>query len=67
MRVRMLTLSAGPGGVFLPGREYELDSVEAQALCAGGYAVPVPRAGKSIEDASTRPPENAAKRTKPAK
>jgi len=41
MKVRMLSLAAGPDGVLLPGAEVEIPDDPARALVAGGYAVAV--------------------------
>ncbi len=38
MRVRMLKLAAGPGGVLQPGREFDLPSAVAVALIEAGAA-----------------------------
>jgi len=43
MRVRMLTLAAGPEGVWAAGSEVELPEHQAMALVDCGYAVPVRR------------------------
>lgn len=41
MRVKMLTLSAGPDGSRLPGKTYTVSAEEGKALVDGGYAVEV--------------------------
>lgn len=51
MRVRMLTLSAGPDGILYPGHSYDLGEDQARALVSGGFAVPV-RA--NVETAAVR-------------
>lgn len=38
MKIRMLTLLAGPGGVRQPNTVHEVPTAEAEALIAGGYA-----------------------------
>ncbi len=43
MKIRLITLMAGPAGVFPPGSVLEVSPEEARALIAGGYAEPVPR------------------------
>lgn len=39
MKVRMQTLSAGPGGIRHAGQVYDLPKPEAEALIAGNFAV----------------------------
>jgi len=39
MKIKMLTLAAGPGGVRQPGQIYEVAEKEAKSLIEGGYAV----------------------------
>jgi hypothetical protein len=52
MRIKMLTLQAGPDGVRQAGSEHDVPTAEAEALIAGGYAekvakaAPVPPEGK---------------------
>lgn len=41
MKIKMLTLSAGPGGVLTPGSITEMPTAQAQNMIAGGYAVEV--------------------------
>jgi hypothetical protein len=43
MKIRLITLMAGPEGVFPPGSVIEVSPEEACALIAGGYAEPVLR------------------------
>lgn len=38
MKIKMLSLMAGPGGVRKPGQIFDLPPVEAEVLIAGGYA-----------------------------
>lgn len=38
MKIRMLTLSAGPNGVRMAGQVIDVDQKEAKALIEGGYA-----------------------------
>lgn len=60
MTVKMKTLSAGPNGVREIGKTYEVDAEEGQALCSGGFAVPVgvvpqeTRATATVAPAETR-------------
>ncbi len=51
MRVRMVTLAAGPGGVRRPGDVIDVSSHEARDLLEGGYAVPVGRGEAETADA----------------
>lgn len=65
MRVRMLTLAAGPMGVFPPGSVREVSESDAAALIGGGFAVPVdvPRtAAPIVETATVAPTETASTR-----
>lgn len=39
MKIRMLTLAAGPDGVLQAGKIAEVPEATARALIAGGYAV----------------------------
>ena len=41
MRIRMLSLSAGPDGILQAGHTYDLAEDQARVLVTGGYAVPV--------------------------
>lgn len=38
MKVKMITLDAGPNGVKEPGKTYNVDAKEAKELIDGGYA-----------------------------
>ncbi|KXG42873.1 hypothetical protein [Tepidibacillus decaturensis] len=38
IKLRMKTTSAGPDGVMIEGREYDVDIKEAEVLVAGKYA-----------------------------
>ena len=58
MKVKMLTLQAGPKGVREPGKEYDVPDKEAKELIAGGYAQPV-----GVEKAASR--RGAEKATEP--
>jgi len=65
--VRMITLMAGPGGIFQPGQVVNLPAKAAQALVAGGYATAegTPLAtspgGEGEETAAVEPVERAVK------
>lgn len=50
MRIKMLTLDAGPGGVRRPGQVYEVPDKEAQELINGGFAEKVERAANSDQE-----------------
>ena len=76
MKIRLKTLMAGPGGVFLPGSVIEVSPEEARALIAGGYAEAVPRPAAPpqnepppVETAAIQPgsravrPESKARKT----
>ena len=76
MKIRLITLMAGPEGVFPPGSVIEVSPEEARALIAGGYAEPVPRPAAPpkdelppVETAAVRPgsrvvrPESKARKT----
>ncbi len=39
MKIKMLTLEAGPEGVREPGKIYQVPDAEAKRLIAGGFAV----------------------------
>ncbi len=41
MRLRMVTLSAGPDGVHFPGSIVEMEDEAAARMVAGGYALPI--------------------------
>lgn len=56
MRVRMLTMAAGPGGVFPSGSIRDLPDGEAYALIEGRYA-------EQIETAQARQTETATAQT----
>jgi hypothetical protein len=59
MKVKMLTLSAGPDGARQPGRIYPVSAEEGKALVDGGYAVEV----KSTDAANAEPSTSSAPRT----
>ena len=60
MRVRMLRLAAGPGGVFQPGAEMTVADAEGVELIRRGYAVPVPEAHETATSAPTEVRQPAA-------
>ena len=51
MKVRMLTLMAGPGGVYRQGAEVKVDRETGNALIAAKFAVPA-----SEMEIATAPP-----------
>jgi len=54
MKIKMMTLYAGPGGVMTPGSVYDVDQKIGQALVAGKYAVRVdPQAVAEVLEAET--------------
>ena len=59
MKVRLLTLMAGPDGVVHPGALIEVSAEEAQAFIAGGFAEQVEQSGKP-EATEPAPVETAA-------
>ena len=59
MKVRLLTLMAGPEGVVHPGAVIEVSPEEAEALITGGFAERVEQSGKP-ETAEPAPVETAA-------
>lgn len=56
MRVRMVTLAAGPAGIWRPGEVVEVDVATASTLLAAGAAVALdmPAAG-DVEQADAAP------------
>lgn len=50
MRIRMLTLSAGPEGTMLPGQVYDVTRAVARELIAGAYAEEAPAAPVTTND-----------------
>jgi len=48
MKVRMVTLAAGPDGIWRPGDVVDLPTAEAVALLNGGQADPVKEAGGRV-------------------
>lgn len=56
MRVRMLTLMAGPGGTFPPGTVRDLPDGEAYELIEGRYAEQLDFAPPAVEPKPVEPP-----------
>ena len=56
MKIKMLTLQAGPDGVRKAGQSYDVPNKEANELIAGGYAVAV-----KVEENAEAPLERTAK------
>lgn len=67
MKVRAITLMAGPGGVIHPGQVFDAPDEKAKALIAGRYAVPVGGKIASIETAMVVPVAETRKRGRPRK
>lgn len=68
MKIRLITLMAGPEGVFPPGSVIEVSPEEARALVAGGYAEPLPRPAappkeepSTVETATVQPGSRAVR------
>lgn len=64
MRVQLLTIAAGPEGVWLPGSVVDVAPETARALLAGGYAIlpPMDRRPVPPEQAVERVPERSKRR-----
>jgi len=56
MRIRLLSVMAGPDGVYQPGTVRDVPRAEAYALVEGGYAEQV----DDVETAAVLPAEVAA-------
>lgn len=68
MKIRMVTLMAGPDGVFLPGQVVDLvDETAGHMLVAAGFAQYVDsNAPRRLETTAVEPPERAvAERPRP--
>ena len=50
MKVKMITLAAGPDGIIRPGNIIEVKVAEGKALIQGGYAVEINSPKKDKED-----------------
>ena len=63
MRIRMITLTGGPDGVFQPGRVYvapaQIPIKLAQRFVAGRFAVELP--AEASETTALEPPERAVR------
>ncbi|GIK15024.1 MAG: hypothetical protein BroJett002_37310 [Candidatus Brocadia sinica] len=61
MRIKLLTLMAGPAGAHNAGQIIDISETQAKELIQGGYAVaceiPVKKA-VVVETATVQPPEN---------
>jgi len=57
MRIKHLTLSAGPEGTFPAGTERDVADAEGRALVAGGYAIKI--SPRRPEFAAKPPPEKS--------
>ena len=62
MKVKMLTLQAGPNGVREPGKVYDIPAIEAKSLIGGGYAqaVEIEKATDRASKEKATAPEAAA-------
>lgn len=58
MRIKHITLMAGPSGTFTAGTVRDIDDVSGRQLVAGGYAVEI-EASPAPETADRRAPETA--------
>lgn len=56
MKIRHITLSAGPGGVFRPGDIRDVSEDEARALITGGYAEALEMPEKPAKSAAPKTP-----------
>ncbi len=64
MKVKMITLSAGPDGARQPGKTYPVSAEEGKALIEGGYAVEVKSTDAAKADASTSSAPRTATRSR---
>jgi len=77
MKIKMITLYAGPGGVMEPGHTYEVESKLGQALVQGRFALPAQKATpveaaleaasltvESLEEAILPAPHKGARKSK---
>ena len=70
MRVKMVTLYAGPLGVFHPNQTPDLPMDEAVALVSGGYAMAIEtpvKASAAYEAPALPPYETAIVKRKPGR
>lgn len=62
MKVKLITLMAGPEGTFSPGAVLNLESEKAIALVTGGYAISLePNSESVIECPEQKPLKKKAK------
>lgn len=62
MKVKLLTLMAGPEGTFSPGSVLNLEIEKAKALVTGGYAISLePKLESVIESSDQKPLKKKAK------
>ncbi len=66
MKVKLLTLMAGPEGTFSPGAVLDLEAEKAKVLVAGGYAILLETEPKH-EPNIKKPEQNPRKKVKPKK
>jgi hypothetical protein len=64
MRVVMVTIAAGPEGVWLPGMEVDVTDAVGANLIAQGYAVAVTMAPPAVERAVSQAAVQAERRNK---
>lgn len=57
MKVKMLTLAAGPDGVKHPGEIYDVDAKESKALIEGRYAEAVDTAAEQEQPEDEKKPK----------
>lgn len=55
--IKMMTLDAGPEGIFQPGAIRRMDKDQADILIAGGYAKLVKKEPKPVEPVAEKEPE----------
>ena len=53
MKIKMITLMAGPNGSRMPGKIYDVPAQEAETLIAGGYAEKV--SGQAAKNVAASP------------
>ena len=63
MRVRMIQHLVGSGNELVPGREYDLDTAEANRLVSAGFAARV--VDPAIETAVAPPPSHETAVSRP--
>lgn len=55
MQILMKNLAAGPAGVLLPGKSYDVPDAQGAELVAGNYASPVAAKSAALLAATTSP------------